>query len=100
MHYNAGLAEAYLTEAMIFRLEGQATRDLEALIMAMHLFESLNDSLGIARTYTEMGVSEHQQGDYNSARDHYTKALELHKAVGNQWAKRQHFEGSVSWRLR
>lgn len=84
IHYSRGLAEAYLTEAMIFRLEGQSNKDLEALIMAMHLFESLNDSAGIARTYTEMGVSEHQQGDYAAAREHFTKALELHKSVGNQ----------------
>src|SRR6185369_7727048 len=84
IQYSHGLAEAYLTEAMIFRLEGQANRDLAALITAMHLFESLNDSSGIARTYTEMGVSEHLQGDYSSARDHYTKALEWHKAVGNK----------------
>ncbi|HEX6890137.1 MAG TPA: tetratricopeptide repeat protein [Chryseolinea sp.] len=84
LHYKLGQAEAHLTEAMIFRLEGQTTKDLESLIKAMHLFESLNDSLGIARTFTEMGISDHQQGDYNSAREHYMKALELHKAIGNR----------------
>jgi tetratricopeptide (TPR) repeat protein len=84
LRYNRGLAEAYLMEGIIFRLEGQTNRDLESLIKAMHLFESLNDSLGRARTYTEMGVSEHQQGDYNSAKDHYLKALELHQTIKNQ----------------
>jgi len=84
LHYSLGLADAYLTEAMIFRLEGQTNKDLESLIKAMHLFESINDSLGIARTFTEMGISDHQQGDYNAARDHYVKALELHKAIGNR----------------
>ena len=87
LHYSAGLAEAYLMEATIYRLEGQTNSDLESLIKAMHLFESLNDSLGTARTYTEMGISEHSRGDYNSARDHYVKALELHKAIGNQLGK-------------
>jgi two-component system sensor histidine kinase/response regulator len=77
LHYKLGQAEAHLTEAMIFRLEGQTNKDLESLIKAMHLFESLNDSLGIARTFTEMGISDHQQGDYNSAREHYMKALKL-----------------------
>jgi tetratricopeptide (TPR) repeat protein len=84
LHYKLGQAEAHLTEAMIFRLEGQTNKDLESLIKAMHLFESLNDSLGIARTFTEMGISDHQQGDYNSAREHYMKALELHRAIGNR----------------
>jgi tetratricopeptide (TPR) repeat protein len=84
LHYKGGQAEAYLTEAMIYRLEGQTNKDFESLIKAMHLFESLNDSLGIARAFTEMGISDHQQGDYNSARDHYLKALELHKAIGNR----------------
>jgi tetratricopeptide (TPR) repeat protein len=71
-------------EAAIFRLEGQASRDLESLVKALHLFQDLNDSLGIARTYTDMGVSEHQQGDYKSAREHYIKALELHESIGNR----------------
>lgn len=84
LHYSRGLAEAYLMEATIYRLEGQTNRDLESLINAMRLFESLNDSLGTARTYTEMGISEHQRGDYSAARDHYTEALQLHKAIGNQ----------------
>jgi tetratricopeptide (TPR) repeat protein len=83
LHYKLGQAEAHLTEAMIFRLEGQTNKDLESLIKAMHLFESSSDSMGIARTYTEMGISNHQQGDYKSARDHYVKALEMHKAIHN-----------------
>src|SRR5215204_3436051 len=45
LHYKRGQAEAHLTEAMIFRLEGQTNHDLESLIKAMHLFESMNDSL-------------------------------------------------------
>lgn len=83
LHYGRGLADAYIMEATIYRLEGQTNKDLESLIKAMHLFETLNDSIGIARTYTELGISSHQQGDYNAARDHYMKALELHKATRN-----------------
>src|SRR5262245_18316023 len=50
IHYTHGLAEAYLMEAAIYRLEGQTGKDLEALVNALHLFESVNDSLGVART--------------------------------------------------
>ena len=43
LHYYHGLAEAYLTEAAIYRLEGQTSRDLESLFNPMRLIESLND---------------------------------------------------------
>ena len=83
LHYDRGLAEGYLNESLIYRLKGENTKDLESLIKALHLFESLKDSLNIANTFTEMGISDHQQGDLNAARNHYEKALALHQAFRN-----------------
>lgn len=83
LHYDRGLALGYLNESLIYRLQGANTKDLESLIKALHLFEALKDSMNIAQTFTEMGVSDHQQGDYSAAHDHYLKALELHKAFRN-----------------
>lgn len=84
LHYNRGLAEAYLNESLIYRLKGESTKDLEYLLKALHLFEAEKDSAHIAHTFTELGISHHQLGDFEAARANYIKALELHKTFGNQ----------------
>jgi tetratricopeptide (TPR) repeat protein len=83
LHYKHGLAEAYLNESLIYRLKGENTKDLESLLKALKLFVEEKDSMNIAHTFTEIGISHHHQGDYKAAREQYVKALELHKAVGN-----------------
>ena len=51
---------------------------------ALPLFELKHDKGGIAKVYNIIGVYKGSQGEYDTARYYFSKAMELNEEIGNQ----------------
>lgn len=79
--YRTGLAGK--TIARVYTVTGVYDKALEHLLAALSQFESLRDSLDLARCYNDIGVVYRLSGDFTNARNNLQEAIRLNKVLRN-----------------
>ncbi|MCK5168653.1 MAG: tetratricopeptide repeat protein, partial [Bacteroidales bacterium] len=51
---------------------------------SLKIYQNLENTLGIAKIYNNLGVLSHNQGDFIQALEYYQKSLELRQQVGDK----------------
>lgn len=69
------MAVARNTQGTSFYMSGNYVRAIDYLFQSLKIKEELKDYRGIAATLNNIGMIYDDQGDYNKAIDHYSKAI-------------------------
>jgi tetratricopeptide (TPR) repeat protein len=69
--------KAYKAMAAVYNVNAMYDKSLEYLLLSLKQFESLQDTIEIARCLNELGVVHRNAGDFPSANMNLQKALEL-----------------------
>jgi signal transduction histidine kinase len=79
--YRSGLAGK--TVAGVYTVTAVYDKALEHLLTALSRFESLHDSLNLARCYNDIGVVYRLSGDFINARNNLQQAIQINKELRN-----------------
>jgi signal transduction histidine kinase len=84
IEFSKGLAYALRTKASIHWNRGDYTLAVENALEGLQIFETINDSLGIANTYLILGNIYNRQRNIPYSYEYYRKALEIFAPLGEK----------------
>ncbi len=78
-------AEALLNLSKIYRTQRNSLQPaLDKTILAVRIFEKINDKSGLAKAYFELGYINKQISNYQKAIDNFSKSLKLFKEIDKE----------------
>ena len=75
--------KAYKAMAAVYTVNAMYDKSLEYLLLSLKQFESLQDTIEIARCHNELGVVHRDAGDFTSANRNLQQALDLNIKIRN-----------------
>ncbi|MCL3780044.1 tetratricopeptide repeat protein [Prolixibacteraceae bacterium JC049] len=75
--YETGTAQAYRNRAIAQHVQGKYSEALSDYKVSLEIYKQLNDSSGISRIYSNIGLLYTYTEDYEKSTEYYHKSLEL-----------------------
>ncbi|MEH0156720.1 tetratricopeptide repeat-containing sensor histidine kinase [Limibacter armeniacum] len=85
--FQGGIARAYRTRGNCYFFKADYPEALQDYHESKHIFEQLNDTVGIAGSLQNIGKTHERQNDIPKAENAYRTALHLLDVSGNKYAK-------------
>jgi class 3 adenylate cyclase len=83
-NYGSGLAYAYKYSGIVYYFQSQYIEALDEWQQSLHIFDSIQDKLGMANILSNIGAVYFDQGENTRALENYLQSLRLSQQVGDQ----------------
>ena len=84
LNYKKGIADAFHVQAMLAYYQGQYVDAMEGYLDALHIREVIRDSVGLGRSFQNLGVIFQLLVDFSEARSNFEKARHIRRLIGDE----------------
>jgi AraC-like DNA-binding protein/Tfp pilus assembly protein PilF len=84
LNFERGIADSYKSRAIFFWSQTDYTRTIEYSLLALKIYEQINNQIGIVWSLGTIGLSHAQAYNYDQAIDYQARALTLAKKINDK----------------
>ena len=84
-NYGTGLGYSYKYSGIVYYFQSQYIEALDEWQHSLHIFDSIQDKLGMANILSNIGAIYFDQGENTRALENYLQSLRLSQEIGNDF---------------